>query len=68
MSELDCQCDAEEHDEMYDCAVCGKCCFGDCMVKESHQTYEEQATCLDCVCNENLPTDTIDGNPSKESN
>jgi len=52
MANLVCQCDAEEHDEMYECAVCGKCCFGNLMYKESHQTYEEKATCLDCALKE----------------
>ena len=45
----ECQCDAEEHDEMNECVECEKCCFADPMVKERHQTYEEKGTCLECA-------------------
>jgi len=48
---IDCECE-EEHEEMYECANCGVCTFGKACFKESHQTYEENPTCLECALND----------------
>lgn len=44
---------------MYECRVCGKCCFDDLTLAEPNDSYEDKGTCVQCALNDGLTVEEL---------
>lgn len=56
MSECSCP---DEHDEMYECRKCSKCCFDDLTLADPNDTYEDKGICVQCALDEGLTVEEL---------
>lgn len=49
----ECSC-PDQHDEMYECRMCGNCCFDEMTLAEPNDSYEDKGICVQCALNEGL--------------